>query len=149
MIIRSTLTLDRIRDITGEVSEARYAGNVTLWRDARTVRHSRNGITVSARTVVRDSREAGARRSAAGRRMPVACWHATRDVLAAIFDADPDAVVTTAMARYDGRDGFHRTFPGTAGRNVGSMIAPAYIEEMCDCSGEVRDWTYGETGAVQ
>lgn len=149
MIIRSALTLDRIRDITGEVSEARYAGNVTLARGAHTVRHTRNGLTVSLRTVVRDSREAGARRSGSGRRMPAACWHATRDVLAAMFDADPDAVVTTAMARYDGRDGFHRTFPGTADHNVGSMIAPASIEEMCECPGEVRDWTYGETGAVQ
>lgn len=148
MIIRSkVLGLGNVQDITRTVSEARYGGNVTLERHAHTVRRTRNGETVAFRTIVRDSRRAGARRSAEGRRMPVACWHATRDVLAALFDADPDAVVTTALARYDGRDGFHRTFPGTD-RNVGSMIHPALMSELCECSDDVRELTYGEDVGV-
>lgn len=75
----------------------------------------------------------GARRSATGRRLKAACWHAYRDVLAAVFDLNPEAKVYTAMAKYIGRDGFYVQYPKTAHTNIGSMAVPAYMPELCDC----------------
>jgi len=77
---------------------------------------------------------AGARRSGSSRRSPAACWHAYRDVLVGIFDADPDAVVVTALARYNGREGFQQTYRGTAHYNVGSRMYPESISTLCDCA---------------
>lgn len=75
----------------------------------------------------RDAYKRGSRRSAAGRHMRKASWEAHRDVLTALFDADPDAVVRTGFATYRGRKHFHNTFEGTAQHNVGSMMQPVTI----------------------
>ena len=76
---------------------------------------------------------AGARKSWSGRRLNAACWHAYRDVLMGIFDANPDARVQTALATYKGRDDFMAKFPATGDRNIGSMVQPAYMPELCEC----------------
>jgi hypothetical protein len=70
---------------------------------------------------------------APGRRIPAACWHAYRDVLAALFDQCPAARVRTALAVYRGREGFERHYPATAYVNVGSQMQPAHMPELCDC----------------
>ena len=75
----------------------------------------------------------GARRSWSGRRIKASCWHAYRDVLAALFDVNPAARVKTAMADYNGRDAFYDRYPATAHRNIGSMMQPAHMPDMCDC----------------
>lgn len=75
----------------------------------------------------------GARRSASGRRLAVACWHAYRDALAAVFEQNPNARVQTAMAKYVHKDGFYDNYPKTAAHNIGSMAAPAYMPDLCDC----------------
>lgn len=76
----------------------------------------------------------GARKSAHGRRIPAACWHAYRDVLAAIFDVNPKAAVRTALSTYLDREHFYHQYPATAHRNIGSMMSPAYMPELCDCA---------------
>lgn len=76
---------------------------------------------------------AGARRSWSGRRIAAACWHAYRDVLAGVFEVNPNARVVTAMSKYVGLSGFHANYPATANANIGSMMQPAYMPELCDC----------------
>lgn len=125
--------------IAHRVGADRYADNVKL--DLRD--HSTLKIPgARGRILVKSSREAGARRSWSGRRMPAACWHLTRDVLAAAFDVNPDLRVHTMMARYIGRDGFNDLFPDTANHNIGSIVSPAYMPELCECDGEIRDNVY-------
>jgi len=107
-----------------------YDGNLVVTADSY-----QSGSLVRARVGVLSSREPGARRSWSGGRIPSACWHAYRDVLAALFDQRPAARVRTALAVYRGREGFERDYPATAYRNVGSAMQPAYMPELCDCDG--------------
>lgn len=82
---------------------------------------------------VKDSRGPGARRSWSGRRTVAACWHVHKHFLLAVLGLQPDAVVQTVMAKYEGLQGFRDTYPGTRDINVGSMMRPAYMPELCDC----------------
>jgi hypothetical protein len=107
---------------------ADYDGNLVVHRDSY-----QSGSLVRARIGLASSREPGARRSWTGRRIPAACWHAYRDVLAALFDQCPAARVRTALAVYRGREGFERHYPATAYVNVGSQMQPAHMPELCDC----------------
>ena len=87
----------------------------------------------------KSSREPGHRMSASpfspSRHLVAACWHAHRDFLRALFHEAPDARVKTAVADYRGQEGFERTFPGTAGRNIGSIMAPVAMADACECEG--------------
>jgi hypothetical protein len=58
--------------------------------------------------------------------------------------ADPSAIVRTAMATYRGADGFLTEFPATADRDVGSMIAPAFMPELCECEAYPHGREYGD-----
>src|SRR5215207_5508272 len=73
----------------------------------------------------------GAHKSWSGRRINAACWHAYRDAILAVFNINPDARVYTSMAKYVGRDGFMSAYPQTADKNIGSMMQPAYMPELC------------------
>jgi hypothetical protein len=105
-----------------------YSDNLTVHRDSH-----QSGRLLRARVGVVSSREPGARRSWTGRRIPAACWHAYRDVLAALFEQRPDATVRTAMAVYRGREGFEAHYPQTAYSNIGSAMQPAYMPDLCSC----------------
>jgi hypothetical protein len=130
----SGLPLGEFERITQQVSDALYAGNLTVHQDA----HPMSGNRCRARVVPRDSHETGARRSWSGRRGPWACWHAYRDVLIVLFEQYPDARVTTALAHYRGRDGFSRDYPATGLRNVGSAVEPVTMPQLCDCPDDRR-----------
>ena len=54
-------------------------------------------------------------------------------MLAEIFWEYPDPTVRTMYATYRGAAGFEATYPGTAERNVGSQMQPAYPPDLCDC----------------
>src|SRR5215217_2038483 len=80
------------RHIVAQVSRTHYDDNLIVTGD-----EYQNGSRVCrARIKVGNSRGSGARRSWSGRRMPVACWHAYRDVLAKLFERFPNAKVRTA-----------------------------------------------------
>lgn len=66
-------------------------------------------------------------------RLTAACWHVHRDFLRALFAMVPSARVKTAVADYRGREGFEKTFPDTAHRNIGSMMAPVAMADACEC----------------
>jgi hypothetical protein len=107
-----------------------YGGNLRD-NDTNEKRTSRS-VRVTGTIRARDSRGPGARRSGSGRRGPWACWHAHRDVFREVFERYPEARINTAMAHYTA-DNFEETFPETANRNVGSMVRPAYMDNLCEC----------------
>jgi hypothetical protein len=75
----------------------------------------------------------GARKSWSGRRIKAACWHAYRDVMIEVFNINPSARIYTGMAKYKGIDGFNENYPRTADQNIGSMMSPAYMPDLCEC----------------
>lgn len=62
----------------------------------------------------RDASAHGSRTASSGRHMRKASWEAHRDVLRALFQLDPQAVVRTALATYSGKADFERSHPATA-----------------------------------
>lgn len=135
------------------VSKQQYAGNIIVHQDAGPIRQesselrpvlmpwgttitkevNRTGYGYRGRIIGEASSLPGTRRSWSGRRGPWACWHAYRDVMRAILTQYPDAVITSAHARYEGLAGFEITYPHTANVNIGSAYSPAYMPELCDC----------------
>lgn len=77
----------------------------------------------------RDAWKPGSRTSASGRHMRKASWEAHRDVMTALFDADPDATIKTAFATYHNRKHFHDTFEETGDKNCGSQMEPRTIRQ--------------------
>lgn len=67
-------------------------------------------------------------------RLIAACWHVHRDFLLSLFNKVPAARVVTTVADYRGREGFERTFPATAHRNIGSIAFPVTMVEACECN---------------
>lgn len=126
------LTLDQFTAIVRHVSEANYSGNLSVDRNA----HDGSSPTIrcTARLTAK-SGESGSRTTGSGRRGPYACWHAYRDVLVMLFEAHPDAKVKTALAVYDGAEGFRRDYPETKFHNAGSRMQPRSIADLCDCDG--------------
>lgn len=106
---------------------ALYDGNLAVHPDA----HSQGKGTVG-RLWVSDSSGVGARTSWSGRKCKAACWHAFRDVIRDILAHNERAVIITALARYT-VDNFEDTYPETGNQNIGSMMCPAYMPELCDC----------------
>lgn len=122
------LTVADFEHIVYVVSRAQYHGNLVMvdGRRAGGVRRPK----IRARVTVTDSRGPGARTSWSGRHGPWASWEAYRDVLSELFYRFPDAIVRTSVATYKGSDGFEKTFPRTALRNVGSMVQPVTMPEL-------------------
>lgn len=133
------VTFGDVAATVARVSAERYDGNVILDDNAHALLSG--GRSFRGRLKVKSSRGPGARRSWSGRRMPVACWHAYRDVMAAVFAEHPDARIRTSMANYVGRAGFEDLYPGTAYINVGSQVSPAYMPDLCECAETSREET--------
>ena len=123
------VTLADFHDSVQRVN-AHYNGNLHVHTDAHET--GSRIITTVGRLDVLDSHGAGSRTSWSGRHGRYACWHAFRDVVRDILAHNPDATVTTALARYTA-DNFEDTYPATGHRNIGSMVQPAYMPELCDC----------------
>lgn len=122
-----------------------FDGNVILNRSE--VRGTRVRFTLR----VRDSRGPGAHASAR-RRTVSACWHAHREVIAALLQAMPEGRVTTAVADYRGLSDFLETFPETAYDNIGSVFEPVERWAACECPPEpdpsTPRWMRERHGAV-
>lgn len=125
---------NRIREIINEVSRNSWNGEVILHADAKPLGTGAKNPNYGfrGRIVATNGRSIAARRSWSGRRTNAACWHAYRDVLRAILTEYPDAIVSTALARYEGLAGFEETYPHTVNKNIGSVVAPAYMDELCN-----------------
>ena len=131
----SGISLHEFTRITSTVSVQKYGGNIIVSQDGHDTGTRKPRCT--ARLAARDSHGAGARVCWSGRHGPWACWHAYRDVLAAVFYANPEAVIRTGIGGgtlYRGRDGFLAAYPATAGVNIGSQVQPAYMPDLCECA---------------
>lgn len=122
------ITFDQMTVIVARVS-ADYDGNLTLHHDAKPL----TSRSFRGRIVGVKSDGPGTRRSWSGRRGPWACWHAYRDVMLAVFAENQNARIRTSLADYKGEADFLEKYPATAYKNIGSMMAPAYMPELCDC----------------
>jgi hypothetical protein len=69
------------------------------------------------------------------RKMIAACWHLHYDFMEHLFNINPDAVLVSAVARYEGRADFEDRAVETAYTNIGSMARPVYLGDACACSG--------------
>jgi hypothetical protein len=66
-------------------------------------------------------------------RVNAVCWHGFRDFFRAVYRRNPDAVFTTAMAKWAGSEHFEANFPASGMRNVGSAYMPMMAAEVCRC----------------
>lgn len=124
-------------EISEAINRAGETYGVHVHPDAKPLYYAA-GKGYRGRVIAESSRSRGARRSAGsmgneGRRTNAACWHAYRDCMYAVFAIDPNAVIVTAMARYNGLAGFEENYPQTAYKNIGSEWYPAYMPDLCEC----------------
>lgn len=131
------VTHTRVKEIISAVGE-NYDGNIVVHQDSKPL--GVNDYGFRGRVVARKSRTHGARESWSGRATVAACWHAYRDAIRAVLTEFPHAVVTTSLARYEGLAGFEAQYPRTADKNIGSMVQPAYMPDLC--SGPCRGDSY-------
>ncbi len=66
-------------------------------------------------------------------RIAAVCWHGHRDFFRALLAITPDAVIISRVARYDGSEGFERTFEPTGDQNIGSRMNPVAHRDACAC----------------
>lgn len=126
------ITQEQFERVVNKVSFTRYDGNLKV-ADMRAI----SGKSCRGRVVAYTSSGPGTRRSWSGRRGPWACWHAFRDIFAEAFAQYPDARIRTGMASYTAGN-FKATYPATGERNIGTMVRPAYMPELCDCGDDIR-----------
>lgn len=147
----SRVTVEAVETCIAAVNP-RYEGNVMGEWQRRGPGNSptmlnQTGTRWRGRIMVRDSFAPGARRSRQGRRMPAACWHAIRDVLAEILRTNPTAKLTTSLATYTAST-WEERYPPTGAVNIGSVMQPRYMTELCDCGEGIRSMPFAVlTGA--
>lgn len=61
------------------------------------------------------------------------CWHGFEAFFKALFEINPQCRAVTALATYDGVDGFYATYPATGRTNIGSEFYPCRADEACEC----------------
>jgi hypothetical protein len=123
------MSADFVDCIVQAVSDNQYGGNVIFKRPPE-----RDGRAISFTLTVKRSDGPGARRSATGRRISAACWHAHRDVLGAIFRVAPDGRVKSAFADYRGALDFEDKFDQT-GLNYIDGYGTVRYRDACECGG--------------
>jgi len=133
----SGVTFDQVTKIINTVSADKYSDNIRVHADAAPI--GKGGYGYRGRIIGRSSDGAGTRTSATGRRGPWACWHAYGHVMRAILETYPHAVISTAVARYEGMAGFLSTYPETAEHNIGSMAQPLCVADACQCESDDLD----------
>jgi hypothetical protein len=119
----------QLEEVVHEVSARLYKGNLIFKELQGKSTHTKFTLRVA------DSNGPGARRSAAGARMVSACWHAHKDVMAALFERHSDARLVSSLATYHGKADFEAKHANTGGNNIGCQAAPVALEDACLCNG--------------
>ncbi len=117
---------DDLRSIVLEVSQNQYNGNL------RFNNFDPRKAFVNFTLRVSNSKGKGAKNSASGRRTVSACWCAHRAVMRVIFDRFPNARLVSAIATYNGKADFDQKHIDTRYHNVGSIMYPATMGELCE-----------------
>ena len=123
------LTIDQLSTLVARISRDQYSENIIFKRDPDQV-----GNFLHFTLTVINSAGPGAKRSPRGRRIAALCWHGHRDIMRAIFNAFPDSLLITALARYEGQKGFEHNFPKTGFTNIGSIAEPFAFRNACECN---------------
>jgi hypothetical protein len=64
----------------------------------------------------------------------ILCWHGHRDFMREMFAQYPEAVLESAIAKYEGREGFERDYPETGRTVVGrTERGTVEMEDVCFC----------------
>jgi len=126
MFIRN-VTLEQLGDA---LRAADPSGNLTFNR----LDPKGRGFNMTLR--VRDSKGRFHRRGYSGRRLTAACYHGHYAFMESLFDLEPEAVIRSAMATYDGQEQFYNTAGNAGYRNIGSQMTPLCYEDACDCAEE-------------
>lgn len=133
------LTRDDFARVVTTVSEREYDGNLRLASRSPALLNQA-GTRFRERVTVASSRGPGARRSASGRRLAVACWHVFRDVVRATLAEHQAAEFRTRLATYT-VETFESVYPATGYTNQGSAFQPVQLMKMCECDGnDPSDW---------
>lgn len=115
-----------IRSIIATLNEHHYGNNIEIKNGA----FKWVGKALQFDLKMRDSRGAGAMKSASGRRTIRPNWYVYRDVITALFNANPDARVQTSIADYRGADDFFEKYPRTYHLNKGSAMHPVKLGSL-------------------
>lgn len=67
-------------------------------------------------------------------RVHAVCWHGFRDYFRACFALAPGAIFRTAVDTWRGSEDFESRYRNSAGRNIGSQMAPRAMADACRCS---------------
>lgn len=68
------------------------------------------------------------------RKIAAVCFHGHAAFMQRVFDANPDAVIISAMARFDGVAAFQAEACNVGERNVGSDYYPQEYNRACTCA---------------
>lgn len=141
--------LTDLEKIAGEVGVRLYGGGWTGPKGpkARTRKDGRPEVSFTLRTLYSEKRAPVAYRRLGtprpGRKTRtiggILCWHGHRDFMALMFERFPSAILTSAIAKYEGREGFERAHGATAYQNIGSQAFPCSLKDACFCGVEGYD----------
>ena len=141
MLVRQT-TADVIRQAARETGVRLLSGGGQSYQRGRggdgELSPSGKGFRFTIRTQGRPPKygRRGFIRNKAGDRCRIpgaVCWHGHRDFMRRLFQLAPDAILISAMARYDGAGDFESRHGFTAYKQVGSQMDPVQFSELCDC----------------
>lgn len=79
------------------------------------------------------------RRGHSGRKVAAVCYHGHAAFMQRVFDANPEAVIISAMSRFDGVRDFQNRACLIGERNIGSLMRPLEYNAACDCEGALRE----------
>ena len=139
MKVWTTLTDDDLYDIATEIGVrisaqgSVYNGRPAIGRDGRARRFNLRPTDERNENGDRPYQRVSASAFRPERRVYAVCWHGYRDFMREIFSRDPEARIKTYVADYKGKEDFEEKYPETAYTNVGSMMYPQYLSEVCKC----------------
>lgn len=67
------------------------------------------------------------------RKVNAVCWHGFRDFMREVYQVNSQAVIVTAVIRYDSLAHFERLYPDTGYVNIHSHAKPLYYRDACRC----------------
>jgi hypothetical protein len=63
------------------------------------------------------------------------CFHGHKAFMDGVFERNPDALIVTRMARYEGKEDFDRKWSGTGMESHGPAYQGTQYREACNCYG--------------
>jgi hypothetical protein len=99
-----------------------YKGNI-VWKRSP----EKSGNFLNFTLTVADSNKPGSRRSAEGRRIAAACWHAHGYLFEAMIKIAPNVIIKSMDKTITAEGGNWQDM------NIGSNYNPLYASEACNC----------------